>query len=356
MSEQQFFIETGYLELHLWVTYKCAVGCPHCYLKSMDVKSPDLSLDKYRILLKQVQDYRKNWNKLRIVIYGAEPQTLSAEYYHDLMSMTEMYFDNAEFSMYTSLQKLDDNWLSVFRRIKEHNGLDMTAISYDGLMRGEKYNERLFKNLKILNDNGMRVGMMSVLNKSMLELGAKAYVDVLEQYKFPSFSIKPFLPIKGQYSKWLEFATTMDEYSDFVIDVHKELKSRNLDKISGMITDVAHSDSIMQSLGGWVIFVDGGLRFLYMAYDNREEFLQEFGKIDENHTFTDIINGDKRKQFLQDQRCANFRTDCLICEYAGRCLAEVYKDNYDMSSECVGAKKFIDWINKEYGVVHDTKV
>jgi len=356
MSEPQFFIENGYLELHLWVTYKCAVGCPHCYLKSMDTKSPDLTLTNYRILLDQILDYRKNWEKLRVVIYGAEPQTLSPEYYHDLMSVTQLYFNNAEFSMYTSLQKLDDDWLSVFRRIKNNNGLSMTAVSYDGLMRGYEYNERLFKNLEILNKNGMRVGLMSVLNKTMLKQGPKHYVDVLEQYKMASFSIKPFLPVKGQHDKWIEWATTMDEYSDFVIDIHKELKQRNLAKISGMLTDVAHSDSISQSLGGWVIFVDGGLRCMYMGYENKEEYLQEFGCISAGTTFTDIVNGDKRKNFLQQQRYANFRQDCLVCEYAGKCLAEVYKDNYDDSSECIGAKRFIKWVDKEYGVLHDTKV
>jgi len=357
MNELQFSIENGYLEIHLWCTYKCNVGCPHCYLKAMKQKAPDLTIEKYKQLIDSIKQYKQEWKKLRVVVYGAEPQSLPTSYYHELMDITDSYFNNAEYSMYTSLQILNKDWLNLFQRIKDKNGLSMTAVSYDGLMRGEKYNERLFSNLELLNQNKMRVGLMSVLNKTMIDLTTKHYVDVLEKYNLASFSIKPFLPIKGQRKTWEEWAVPMSTYSDYVIEVHEELRKRGLDKVSGMITDVSHVDTVSQSLGSWVVFVDGDLRLLYMGYDDREEYLQEFGRVNEFISFGDVIKlSPIRKKFLEDQRLLHNRLDCQTCEFAGKCLAEVYKDEYDDSNECIGAKRFVKWVYDNYGVLNETKI
>jgi len=356
MSEQIFLIENGYLDLHLWVTYKCAVGCPHCYLKAMTEIAPDLTVDKLKFLLDSIKSYREKWNLLRITIYGAEPQSLPVSYFHELIDTIDTYFDNAQYSLYTSLQKLDDDWLKLFKRIQDKNGLQMTAVSYDGLMRGEVYNSNLFNNLKVLSDNGMRVGMMSVVNRSLLELGANHYVDVLEKNNLGSFSLKPFLPIRGQYEKWERLAARMNEYSTFAIDVHKELDNRNLLYLSGMVKDTCHKNPVYQNIGGWVVFVDGNLRLLYMGYEKKQEYLQCFGIVNESASFQDVIEGSNRIKFLEDQRMLHNREDCLVCEHANRCLAEVFKDNYDDSDECIGASRFVNWAYDRVGSLYDRKV
>jgi sulfatase maturation enzyme AslB (radical SAM superfamily) len=354
--EPVYLIENGYLDLHLWVTYKCNVGCPHCYLKAMKSTSPDLTLEKAKFLLDSIRAYRKDWKLLRVTIYGAEPQSLSTTYYHALLDLIDSYFPNVEYSFYTSLQHLDSNWLDLFSRIKRKCGLQMTAVSYDGLMRGELYNTRLFNNLAILSREGLKVGMMSVVNKTLLELGASHYVKVLRDNNLGSFSLKPFLPISGQLDKWKTWAATTAEFAKFAIAIHEELKSQNLLHLSGMIRDICHANPTYQNIGGWVVFVDGNLNTLYMGYRDKQEYLQTFGTISTSSSFESIIEGEERLAFLNDQRLLHRRGDCLACDYAGSCLAEVFKDDYDESGECVGIKTFVEWVHTNCNTLYMTKV
>lgn len=357
MSEPQFFIENGYLEIGLWVTYRCNVGCPHCYLRALKTKSEDLTLNKFYQLLQEIKAYRSKWELLRFTIYGAEPQSLLPEYYYDLIDLALDEFPNAQFSMFTSLQVLDEKWLGLLKYMHDKFPGVTSAVSYDGDMRGQKYNDNLFKNLEILKDNHIRIGFMCVMNKSLLELGAKHFVDLLVKYKTGSFSIKPFLPIDGQMDNFNTWAVSMDEYSDFLIDVHQELKARKLEQFSGLLIDVCNDNSILNSLGAYTFFVDGALRVMYMDYtDSGAEFLQEFGQITPATSFKDIVEGVKRKEFLEKQRLVFNQEKCMVCDYTGRCLAEVYKKAYDDSKECVGAFRFVNWARTNYGILNVTRV
>ena len=86
---------------------------------------------------------------------------------------------------------------------------------------------------------------------------------------------------------------------------------------------------------------------------NNEEYLQEFGRLTRENSFKDIVESDARKNFLMNQRLMAGRQDCLVCEYAGRCIYEVYKPEYDTSEECIGAKRFVQWVDEHYGVIND---
>jgi len=360
-SQPILSIETGYFNPHLWITYRCFNNCPSCYLKAMskEDKSSDMSISDLRNLLESMKDYRSKWNRIKFTLYGAEPQTLSPEYIRSMLTNIEEFYSNAVFDIYTSLQKMNDGWISLLKYMSEKsNGEELSAVSYDGLMRGEEYNKKLFRNVKELRMAGVRVCVMSVVNKTMLELGPQNYVDVLENLGcLAGFSLKQFIPIKGQRHLWNKYATNMSEFSDFSIAVHEEIIKRGHKEKSGMIYDVAHRNDIGTALGGEVVFIDGGMRFLYMGYNSdKEEYLQEFGRLSDKSSFEDIVNSDKRKSFLYKQRLVNNRADCLVCDYAGRCLSEVYKDEYDDSDECIGAKRFVEWVHSNYGVLNDTNM
>lgn len=333
-------IENGSLDIGLWVTYKCNVGCPHCYLKSMTNKSKDLTLENFEFLLNKIQEYKKNWNDLTIALYGAEPQSLPVNYYYDLIEKTKERFSNAVFVMYTSLQKLDNDWISLFKKI------DHVSVSYDGLMRGEKYNETLFKNIDILAKNNIKVSIMTVLNKTVK---VDDYLKVIEIDSIKYFGLKPFLPIMNQRNNFNEWSVPMEDFSKFCIDLHTKLIQKKLDYKSAMIQQILKGDSVLNNIGANTIFIDGDLKVMYMAYKNKEEYLQIFGYLGGDNKFEDVINSKQRKDFIQDQRLLNQRQDCITCEYAKNCIAEVFKEDYDNSNECTGAKKFIEWVVKTYG-------
>jgi hypothetical protein len=199
---------------------------------------------------------------------------------------------------------------------------------------------------------------MSVVNKQMIEQGAKFYIDTLEEYDIiGGFSLKPFIPIRGQWDLWNKYAANMEEFSQFAIDCHKELIRRNSPHMSGMVHDTCHNNDVNTDLGGETMFIDGWLRFLYMGYQtDNAEYLQEFGKFDSKTSFKDIIEGEKRKKFFAQQRLLACREDCMACEFAGKCLYETYKSEYDKSNECIGAKRFVRWMRETYGICNDTNI
>lgn len=355
-SETQplFLLEDGHMDLHLWVTYECPNRCPSCYLQALKNKAPDMTLDNVTLLMKSIKQYRNDWNMFRVTMYGAEPQSKPASFYHQLMDIVLRYFPYAQFGMYTSLQFINDDWTELFKRIEANNTLAMLAVSYDGGMRGEQYNKNLEASIQTLLQKGMRVGVMTVVNKFLLKEGTKSYVDFLERNKIERFSLKPFIPIEGQLEKWTTFATDMETFSYFAIAVHEELERRKLDIMSSTVGHICNDNNASQNTGGYAIFVDGGMRAMYMGYRNKMEYLQEWGTITDVDSFEKIVNSPIRKHFLINQRLLNQRQDCLLCEHSGRCLAEVFKENHDDSNECIGAKKFVDWAYNKYGVLYES--
>lgn len=354
ICEPNYLIEEGYLDLHLWVTYKCPNKCPSCYLQALNDKPPDMKLEDVGLLVRSIGNYRNSWSMFRVTMYGAEPQSLPPSYYHKVMDIFDERFDNVEYGMYTSLQFVDDAWVALFRRIDNKNTLAMLAVSYDGGMRGNEYNKKLEASVQKLLSYGMHVGVMSVVNKYMLAEGASAYVDFLERNSIHRFSLKPFIPIEGQLHKWLEYAATMAEFSEYAIAVHEEIERRGFPIMSSTLGHVCNNNYASQNTGGYAIFVDGGMRALYMGYRNKMEYLQCWGKIDGIDGFRKVVENVDRKRFLADQRMLHRRLDCLVCEHSGRCLAEVFKDDYDSSGECIGAKKFVDWAYKKYGALYES--
>jgi sulfatase maturation enzyme AslB (radical SAM superfamily) len=353
-TQPLFLLEDGHMDLHLWVTYECPNKCPSCYLQALKNKAPDMKLEDVALLMQSIKEYRKDWNMFRVTMYGAEPQSKAASYYHKLMDIVLRSFPSAQFGMYTSLQYMNDEWIKLFKRIEKNNTLAMLAASYDGGMRGEKYNENLEASIHTMLDNGMRLGVMTVVNTFLVKEGAKSYVDFLERNKIQRFSLKPFIPIEGQMEKWTTFGTDMETFSYFAIAVHEELERRKLDVMSSTVGHICNENNASQNTGGYAIFVDGGMRAMYMGYRDGMEYLQEWGTIKDTNSFEEIVNNPVRKQFLRNQRMLNYRQDCAVCEHSGRCLAEVFKSNYDDSNECIGAKKFVNWAYNRYGALYES--
>ena len=353
-------VETGYFNPHLWVTYKCPNTCAACYLKALkpEEKSPDMKLEDLDKLLVSVLDYRKQWEHIKFTIYGAEPQALPPSYYHDIMKVVNKHFPGARFNMYSSLQFVTDEWIDLWKAFAATSEPFPIAASYDMGMRGEEYNKKLFNSIDRIKAAGVPVCVMSVVNKDMIKQGAKAYIDVLEKHNIiAGFSLKPFIPIRGAWDSWNKWAANMAEFSDFAIDCHQELLDRGFGPMSGMAHDICHTNDVSTNLGGETIFIDGWMRFLYMAYgEDKAEYLQEFGRFSDKSSFADIINSPQRKKFFIDQRMMAGRQDCPICDYAGRCLYEAYKQDYDNSGECTGAKKFVKWMRDHYGTIVDTNI
>lgn len=347
-------LEDGHMDLHLWVTYDCPNKCPSCYLQALKNKAPDMTLADVALLMQSIKQYRNDWNMFRVTMYGAEPQSKPTQYYHELMDIVLRYFPYAQFGMYTSLQFVNDDWIALFKRIEANNTLAMLAVSYDGGMRGEQYNINLENSIATMLQNGMRVGVMTVVNTFLINEGAKSYIDFLERNKIERFSLKPFIPIEGQLEKWNTFATDMETFSYFAIAVHEELERRGLYIMSSTAAHICNDNTASQNTGGYAIFVDGGMRAMYMGYRNKMEYLQEWGTVTNIDSFGKIVDSPIRKRFLFDQRLMNQRQDCLVCEHSGRCLAEVFKPNYDDSNECIGAKKFVDWAYNKYGSMYES--
>lgn len=337
-------IENGYFKIGLWTTYRCNVGCPHCYLKGKYNKETDLSLNDYKFLLNSIKEYKNEWKDFSIDIYGGEPMSMKPDYYNELFDITLSYFNNCKFHIYTSLQKINDEWIKLFKRFEQ------ITCSFDYEMRSLKYNNNLFSNIKLLRNNNIEVSIISVFNKTFFNISPIDYYNIIKTYDINYFGIIPFLKIKDNEKSFKEWAVPLEHYSQYLIDLHKILLEKNeLDK-SGTLYHIKSGDIPVNNIGAYTFFIDGGLNCLYMDYNNGVEYLQNFGKISKDISFKNVIEGDKRIEFLKNQRNFNNNIECLICDYSNKCFAEVFKDKYDNSNECIGGKMFLKWLD-ENGII-----
>ena len=145
-------IEQGRLILTMMPSLYCKLDCPHCYLTKQQRHSKDcLSLEQIKTTVEKIKRYyqQKEIHKATIDIYwyGGEPTTMGVELFSSMCTIINSTFKNhnVKHTLLSALVGVNLNqWTAV---IKQYCNSKIQT-SYDGLMRGKRYDKAWQKKIE----------------------------------------------------------------------------------------------------------------------------------------------------------------------------------------------------------------
>lgn len=383
-------IEKGRLILTMMPSLYCKLDCPHCYLTKQQRHSKDcLTLEQIKTTVEKIKRYyqQKEIHNAAIDIYwyGGEPTTMGTELFSDMCTIINNAFKNhtVKHTLLSALVGVNlDDWTPI---IKQYcNGKLQT--SYDGLMRGERYDQAWQKQVMRAHNNGLKVNTLSVFNQSIQKQGYKQTFMKLGALGIRECGWLPFQKNirnndTGMYDK---HATSMDEFSDFMIDftrLNDATKfeggaSKSKDETSNSKGESSNFNSeskypnpnsknqssflignelfinsmnahgiSLSNTGAQTVFLMPNGDMVMPDYDKDNiEFMKVFGNI-LTQSFEQILTSKSRRDWRRRQITRNNNKECLECNNWHCCLMEFWKNN-TKGDDCYGAKKYVDWVKK----------
>ena len=349
-------IEQGRLILTMMPSLYCKLDCPHCYLNKEQRRSKDcLDPEQIQLTCNKIKQYYldKNINNATIDIYwyGGEPTSMGTQLFSSMCDIINKTFElhTVRHTLLSALVgvKLDE-WTPVVN--KYCNGKIQT--SYDGLMRGERYDVAWQKQVIRALDNGLEVNTLSVFNKSIqLDGYQKTFIKLMEL----GIGECGWLPFQknirnddtGMYD---EHSTSMNEFSEFMInfttlnnDTHTDGGPVFLIGNELFINSMNMNGISMSNTGGQTVFLMPNGDMVMPDYDNDNvEFMKTFGNI-LTQSFDQVLMSKSRRDWLRKQIGRNNNKECLACDSWNCCLMEFWKNN-NKSDDCYGAKKYVNWL------------
>jgi radical SAM protein with 4Fe4S-binding SPASM domain len=376
-------IEQGRLILTMMPSLYCKLDCPHCYLTKQQRHSKDcLTLEQIKTTVEKIKRYyqQKEIHKATIDIYwyGGEPTTMGVALFSDRCTIINNTFKNhkVKHTLLSALVGVNlDDWTPVINQYCNSK----IQTSYDGLMRGKRYDQAWQKQVVRAHNNGLKVNTLSVFNQFIKNDGYHKTFIKLSELGIRECGWLPFQKNirndeTGMYDK---HSTSMDEFSDFMIDFtmlndttnfegkdsnskgeysnsNSESQSSNSESKASFlignelfINSMNINGSSLSNTGAQTVFLMPNGNMVMPDYDsNNIEFMKVFGNI-LTQSFEQILTSKSRRDWLRRQLNRNNNKECLECDSWHCCLMEFWKNNNNNNNnndDCYGAKKYVEWL------------
>lgn len=376
-------IEQGRLILTMMPSLQCKLDCPHCYLSKQQRHSKDcLTLEQIKTTVEKINHYYQNKNihnaAIDIYWYGGEPTIMGIELFSDRCTIINSAFKNhkVKHTLLSALVGVNlDKWTAVIKKYCNSK----IQTSYDGLMRGERYDKAWQKQVVRAHNNGLKVNTLSVFNQSIQKQGyEKTFIKLgalgIRECGWLPFQKNTRNDETGMYDK---HATTMDEFSNFMIDFTRLNDATNFEseasnskgkysnansknQASFLIGNELFINSMnangisLSNTGAQTVFLMPNGDMVMPDYDkNNIEFMKVFGNI-LTQSFEQILTSKSRIDWRRKQMTRNNNKECLECNNWHCCLMEFWKNN-NKGDDCYGAKRYVDWV-KECSKLNPTTI
>ena len=348
-------IEQGRLILTMMPSLYCKLDCPHCYLTKEQRRSKEsLTLEQIKSTIKKINRYYKKKDihaAIDIYWYGGEPTTMGVDLFSDMCDIINIGLKThrVKHILLSALVGVDiDNWSPVIK--KYCSGKIQT--SYDGLMRGQRYDATWQKQVTKCFDNGISVNTLSVFNKKIQFDGyQKTFIKLMElgirECGWLPFQKNTRNDYSGMYE---EHSTSMSDFSDFMInftklnnDTHTDDGSVFLIGNELFINSMDINGVSMSNTGAQTVFLMPNGDIVMPDYDNLNvEYMRLFGNI-LTQSFEQVLTSKSRRDWIRRQINRNNNKECLSCNFWNCCLMEFWKNN-NKNDDCYGAKKYVEWL------------
>lgn len=350
-------IEQGYFVFTLMPSLRCDLNCPHCYL-SLDQRrsSAVMPLVDLQLVCDRISEYyaqRAIAEKIIVCYwYGGEPTSMGQAYMQKAMERINTTFSGSHgyrvrHVVLSSMINVDSGWYRLFDTYCD----GYVQSSYDGLMRGAGYLRAWERSMRAARAHGLRLGTISVVNRSLLEAGPESTLDYLADLGVWETSWLPFMLNEQNASSGAfdRFAPTMSRYSDFMIRLTEHYHVRVARGLPTpmigqreFIVRQGQGDS-MGNIAGQTLFLLPNGDFALPDYrENGQEYLRVFGN-GLKGSFESILASPERRSYIRKQVLRNHNPECQDCPHAGRCVMEFFKTNR-AGDDCFGARRYVEWL------------
>ena len=330
------YVKRG-LSLIMKVVSTCNLACRYC---DADIYSNRrMSLDTLSQVIKKALNYA---DYVEFIWHGGEPLLMGIQFYEKVVELQKRYKHEGqtiENSLQTNGTLISQEWVNFFKANDFHVGVSLDGPpevhSANRIFRnGQGSFEQVMRGIRLLRENGVKFGVLAVITKETVRLGAKRFLDFFIENGIFSIGIlrqRPALNI-GRTD-----ALPREEFEKFAIELFDYWYSLDDPRIRIRGFD-AILNSILGTRSGVCIF-SGDCVGRYLGITpvgdvyHCDEFMfderYKLGNIRE-HTFEEILNPMNPK--LIRIRLEDLETKKSIsCKYSKICNYGCPKDRYFLS-------------------------
>ena len=368
-------IEQGHFVIGMMPSFLCQHDCPHCYLTTAMRRDPArLSPEAIARILGGVRDYYRSRGLGHVTIhvhhYGGEPTTMGVAAMLETLDAVDDALPEREgfivrHSIQSALTGVDlAPWIPVFR---DRCG-NYVQTSYDGLMRGRRYDREWRDQVACLREAGIDVSTISTINRRLIEDGPDATLRTLEELDICEAGFLVLLyNAHNEGPAYDRLAPRMQDWSDFMIALTRAWIDRRA--AGGRPPELGPVHSILwkggdlraahpnpMNLPSALFLLPNGDWALSDYRSDGREYLRPFAN-GLTTTFHDMLQSPARRAFLRKQVLRNGNPECQACDLADTCMMEIWKSNVP-GDECFGAKRYVQWVHDNAAAIraaHGTK-
>jgi len=324
------------LSLIIKVVSTCNLACRYC---DADIYSNRrLSLDTISQIIKKALDYA---DRVKFIWHGGEPLLMGIQFYEKVVKLQKTYKREGQTiknDLQTNGTLISQEGVDFFKANDFHIG-----VSLDGppevhnanrvFRNGQGSFEQVMRGIRLLRENGVKFGVLAVITKETVKIGAKRFLDFFIEngiFKIGILPQRPALDIgrtdalpREEFEK---FAIELFDYWYSLDDPRIEIRELNaiLDRIFG-------AESKICIFGGdcrgkiLAITPNGDV---YPCDEFMFDYSYKLGNVREQ-TFEEILNPMNPK--LIRIRLEDLETKSISCKYSKICNYGCPKDRYVFS-------------------------
>ncbi len=220
------------------VTRDCNLRCTHCYIHS-DVKANSKTMVDEQILhiAKGIVEHMKkiNYRHAEIHFVGGEPTMLGLEFFKKNIPLFKSIVKEAGFSaevmMISNLLHEDIVEIAkLFDRVTTSYEVQSRFVSLKGVYK-PKLEQKWLENVKLLQANGIDLGITTAVTKPVVDFGAKNILNYFYDNGIKQIHFGFFIPEGDGLVNMSAIMPGFHETSDFLIESAEwYLERREIDK------------------------------------------------------------------------------------------------------------------------------
>jgi len=319
------------------VVSTCNLACRYCDADTYS--NLRMSLDTISQIIKKALNYADH---VEFIWHGGEPLLMGIQFYEKVVELQKRYRREGQTivnTLQTNGTLISQEWVDFFKANDFHVG-----VSLDGppevhnanriFRNGQGSFEQVMRGIRLLKENGVKFGVLAVITKETVRLGAKRFLDFFIENGIFSIGILPQRPALNigrtdalPREEFEKFATELFDYWYSLDD--PRIRIREFDAILSRI---------LGARSGFCIFSGDCVgRFLGITPDGDVYHCDEFmfderyklGNVREQ-TFEEMLNPMNPK-LLRIRLETEGTKKSISCKYSKICNYGCPKDRYVLS-------------------------
>ena len=228
----------NFLQSHLFIIMKatrlCNLRCKYCH----SWKDGANQRMTFEVLCKIIKESLSdgNANIIDFVWHGGETLIMPMKFYTKALWLQNFYKRENQ-KIYNSLQTnatlLNEEWIAFFKKYNFSIGvsLDGPAELNDKqrvYKSGKPTSKIILEKLELLNDSGIKAGLLLVIDENSIQYGAKNILDFLTEIKVANIALLNVIPDSNENGYFISF----NIYVQFLIKLYDEWSNNYADKIT----------------------------------------------------------------------------------------------------------------------------